>query len=200
MRAARSISTALICLLLGAAPARAEDPAAARLHFEAGTVAFNLGDYLHAADEYKAAFKAKHDPVILYNIAQAYRLSGDLHKALFFYQSFLRNQPDTPNRAEVEGRIDTLQSQIAAQKAIETAAPQGTVPLGSVPPATPKPQPIAAPISTGTPERPTPIYKKWWLWTAVGIVVVGAAVGTGVGVALSNSGAPGSHFGTMPVF
>lgn len=28
----------------------------------------------------------------------------------------------------------------------------------------------------------TPIYKKWWLWTIVGVAVVGAGVGTGLGV------------------
>jgi hypothetical protein len=31
-------------------------------------------------------------------------------------------------------------------------------------------------------EKPVPVYKKWWFWTAVaGAVVVGAAVGGGVG-------------------
>ncbi len=34
----------------------------------------------------------------------------------------------------------------------------------------------------------TPIYKKWWLWTIVGVVAVGAGVGAGLGVHYSNSG------------
>ncbi len=32
-----------------------------------------------------------------------------------------------------------------------------------------------------------PVYKKWWLWTVVGVVAAGAAVGIGVGVTQSSS-------------
>ena len=34
----------------------------------------------------------------------------------------------------------------------------------------------------------TPIYKKWWLWTIVGVAVAGAGVGVGLGVHYSNGG------------
>jgi len=34
----------------------------------------------------------------------------------------------------------------------------------------------------------TPIYKKWWLWTIVGVVAAGAGVGVGLGVHYANSG------------
>ena len=44
---------------------------------------------------------------------------------------------------------------------------------------------VVPPVATA-PEAKTPIYKKWWLWTIVGVVVVGAGVGAGVGVALSS--------------
>jgi hypothetical protein len=44
-------------------------------------------------------------------------------------------------------------------------------------------------VATAPPPRKTPVYKKWWLWTAVGgVVVVGVAVGLGVG--LSGSSGP----------
>jgi len=46
------------------------------------------------------------------------------------------------------------------------------------------PQPVA--INARAPKSPTPLYKRWWLWTAVGVVVVvGAGVGVGVGVSQS---------------
>jgi hypothetical protein len=32
-----------------------------------------------------------------------------------------------------------------------------------------------------------PVYKKWWLWSIVGIAAVGVAVGVGLGVALSST-------------
>ena len=49
----------------------------ARQHYQAGTAAFNLGDFPKAVIEYKAAYTAKQDPTFLYNIAQAARLAGD---------------------------------------------------------------------------------------------------------------------------
>ena len=36
--------------------------------------------------------------------------------------------------------------------------------------------------------RHTPLYKKWWLWTVVGVVAAGAAIGIGVAIADSNGG------------
>jgi hypothetical protein len=34
-----------------------------------------------------------------------------------------------------------------------------------------------------TPSKATPVYKRWWLWTVVGLVVAGAAAGTAVALA-----------------
>ena len=49
-------------------------------------------------------------------------------------------------------------------------------------------QPVAEPPDATA--APTPIYKKWWLWTAVGVAaVVGVGVGVGVGYALPNDAA-----------
>jgi hypothetical protein len=41
---------------------------------------------------------------------------------------------------------------------------------------------------------------RWWLWTAVGVVVVGAGLGAGLGVGLStpqNAPVPSSGLGSM---
>jgi hypothetical protein len=43
-------------------------------------------------------------------------------------------------------------------------------------------------------EPRTPVYKKWWLWTVVGAVVVGGVVGTAVGVTLSQRAAHSIDF------
>jgi hypothetical protein len=32
-----------------------------------------------------------------------------------------------------------------------------------------------------------PVYKKWWLWTIVGVAVAGAGVGIGLGVSHASS-------------
>jgi tetratricopeptide (TPR) repeat protein len=93
-------------------------------------------------------------------------------------------------------------SEAVAQKP-ETVTPNAP----KAPPATAMgtPRPSAPPAAAGAAppaasrvvETSDPIYKKWWFWTAVGVVVVGG------GVIAANSGgnsAPGSHFGTTPVF
>ncbi|HWE31323.1 MAG TPA: hypothetical protein VHB97_25130 [Polyangia bacterium] len=108
-----------LTLLLGTVgPAAAADSpeGSAKFHFEEGTKAFNLGEFKHAVDEYRAAYKPKPDPVFLYNIAQAYRLAGDLTQALFFYESYLRNEPNAPNLREVDRRVHELEVELERQK------------------------------------------------------------------------------------
>lgn|GEM_PF-3748502 len=57
---------------------------------------------------------------------------------------------------------------------------------------TPATQATTSPPGVGTqtpsiPEpRVVPVYKKWWLWTVVGVVVVGAGVGLGLGLGLQD--------------
>lgn len=116
--------------------------------------------------------------------------------ALNFYRSYLRRAPDAPNRAEVETKIAALQEAIAVQEKARTTPKQGlAAPDSAEPP--PPPAPSPSPSATGNalvaehapPPARTPVYKKWWLWTAVGAVVV-AGVAVGLGVGLSSSSGP----------
>lgn len=175
-----------------AQPGAGEGVEGARRHYAEGTKAFNLGEFQRAITEYKAAYNAKPDPVFLYNIAQAYRLAGDLNNSLFFYRSYLRSAPETPKRREVEERIAGLESQISQQKAVTTMPPNNPVEPGA---GGTQPDPSGNTGGTatsgggdkgGTAVTPDngardggdkvagdPIYKKWWLWTIVGVVVLG---------------------------
>lgn len=66
-------------------------------------------------------------------------------------------------------------------------------------PAAPPPQ-VVAPPPPPPPPATTPVYKQWWLWTAVGVVVVG---GTAAGLAVGLSGnvtPPAAEFGPYKVF
>jgi hypothetical protein len=160
-----------------------EDVAAARLHFRKGGKAYDLGRYLEAAKEYEAAYDAKDDPALLFNIAQAYRLGGDNPNAVRAYKAFLRRMPRAPNRAEVEARIAELQHVIEQQAHAKESAPEGTMAPSTKPPDKEPAAAPTAPVSSG-PEKP-PVYKRWWFWTAIGgVVVVGVALGVGLGVGL----------------
>jgi len=166
--------------------------------FERGSMHYRLGEFADAAVEYKRCYKIKADPSFLYNIAQAYRMASDFQNALFFYRSYLNSTGgNAKNRVEVEDRIHKLENEVAIQK----APPNSTVDPGStlVAPAKPEVETIQAVLVAPAPVKKTPVYKKWWLWTTVGVVVA-AGVGVGLGIGLTQNSAPGTHFGTSPVF
>jgi len=172
-----------------AAPTISEAQRAKEL-FTKGTAHFNLGRFKEAADEYKECYEIHNDPVILYNVAQAYRLAGSGYedKALFFYRSYRSQVPKAPNRSEVEERITSLERIIAEQKRSTERAPNTTVPLG---------HPTSESVATAAvvTARHTPVYKKWWLWTSVGVAAVGLGVGLGVGLTV---GAPHTFTSNFP--
>ena len=159
-----SYVTTVVVMLAGLpSVARAADAAGsadveAHHHFDEGTKLFNLGEFVGAIVEYKAAYKARPDPVFLYNIAQAYRQSNDLAQAVFFYRSYLRTAPRAENRQEVEERVRKLEIQLAAQKAAANAPPNAAVAPGGKPATTPEPpQPVTPPPASveSTPSQPS---------------------------------------------
>ena len=185
MRLRRTTLLALVVALCASGVASADNRVVAKQHYERGTTLYDLGKYLEAAHEYEAAFDAHSDPALLFNIGQAFRLGGDNASATRAYRSYLRRLPDAPNRAEVERLLASLSSE-------ENRPP---APTRTEAPAQPKaemgePRPLAQPPAsvTVTPPAPTqtsvskhalehrPVYKRWWFWTMVGVVVVGGAV------------------------
>jgi hypothetical protein len=58
----------VVAYWLACGSARA-DTAAAKIFFESGSVAFALGDYAGAANDYERAFSEKPDSALLYNAA-----------------------------------------------------------------------------------------------------------------------------------
>ena len=61
-------------------------------------------------------------------------------------------------------------------------------------------------VTTRSDSESTPLYRKWWLWTIVGGVVVAGAVGLGVGLSstkpggLSGPSVPADAFHYSPTF
>ncbi len=95
-----------LAFLLGLAPrvsaAESGDAKAQRAHFRRGQAEYRLAHFAKALKAYEAAYKAKHHPVILFNIAQCHRQLGHYKKALFFYKLYLEEWPQASNRALVE--------------------------------------------------------------------------------------------------
>lgn len=99
---------------------------AAIAHYEQGQRHYNLGEFDKAIEEYKAAYALTNAPGLLFNIAQAYRLKKDYEQALFFYRTYLREDPQAENRGDVEALIAELERARQAEKNIETRPPSPT--------------------------------------------------------------------------
>jgi tetratricopeptide (TPR) repeat protein len=176
----------LVAMMSMARPAAADETQTARQHYARGTKLYDLGRYLEAAKEYEATYELKDDPAILFNIGQAYRLGHAYADGIRAYKSFLRRSPEAPQRALVEGYIRDMQT--ALDKEPKPQPPPQPPPAATTPapetPAAATPPPTA---TTTSERRETPVYKKWWLWTIVGgVVVAGVVVGVTVGVLSSN--------------
>lgn len=103
-------------LVLGAgAPARAEaiddsTEREARAYYEQATRLYNVGELDRAIAAFKRAYELSPAAGLLFNIAQAYRAKYDVQQALYFYDAFLREDPDAPERSFVEARIAELRA------------------------------------------------------------------------------------------
>ena len=172
---------AALALFLSFLPsAHAEDVAAAKMHYERGTTLFDLQRYVEAAKEYEAAFEAKNDPALLFNIAQAYRFGGDYAKAIAAYRSFLRRVPEAENRADIDRRIAELQKLADEQKRAQSTPPTGTLKPGENPqPATPPSTPGPSATTNAPAEPPPPVVaerpKKTKLFAGIVVGAVGIA-------------------------
>ncbi|MFH0902950.1 MAG: MYXO-CTERM sorting domain-containing protein, partial [Pseudomonadota bacterium] len=100
----------------------------AREHYQAGITKYDLGQFDEAIGEFQKAFEISNAPGLLFNIAQAYRLKKDYGRARFFYQSYLRRQPDAANRQDVEARIKEIDEILATGDRTSSAPPRGTLP------------------------------------------------------------------------
>jgi tetratricopeptide (TPR) repeat protein len=145
--------------------------------FLRGSESYCRGKYDQALAEFKVAYDTKKIPAMLFNIAKCYDRLGEWGNALEKYRAYLKSDDNDPkSKGEAVIRVQELELKLEE----ESKKP---------PPESPKPPPsVVAPPSTSPPQQP--LYKKWWLWTAVGVGVL-AIGGIGIGVAFSVPRDPG---------
>jgi tetratricopeptide (TPR) repeat protein len=156
------------------------DREAAREATRQATAAFNLGQYDEAATLYEKAYKLVSDPILLYDLGQAYRLANKLDKALVAYRSYLRTAPeDAPNRPKVEQWVSELEWTSTLQSKHEVLKTESPPPAVLPPaPAAPAPAPSTSArtdlVSTvPSQESPSPAsWKKWAPWAGAGVTAV----------------------------
>jgi tetratricopeptide (TPR) repeat protein len=173
--------------------ARDLDRVKAEAEYKKGVAALNLAHYQEAVAAFEEAYKISPDPILLYNVAQAHRMNGDLKKAQVLYESYLREAPpNAPERTMAKARIDGIKRELEERKASQA------VPALSKPPAVserstvelaPTSDPVRAPtpplapavglrtdtLAATVPPRASPWYRSRWTWIAGGAVVLAVA-------------------------
>lgn len=208
-----------------------EDRVAAKAAYEEGVRQYDLREWAPALDAFKRAYLAFPSPAFLFNIAQCHRALGHDREALEFYRSYLRLSPDASDREETQRTIAELERRVADEEAhprgddtkrpAPSASPSAGAAAGPPPAAaagatvlsptpaavaagpSPAPSPVATPTSPAAPAPAAsiPVYRRWWLWTAVGGALVAIGAGVAIGVAASSSSPTAeTTFGTYHPF
>jgi tetratricopeptide (TPR) repeat protein len=141
-----------LCLIAAPAAAESRREQEARAAYKAGAAAYEAGDYQLAYDKFKESFQLSHAPALLYNIASAQQGLKRPHDAAESLRSFLRVQPNDPDRPTIEQRIATLEEEqrmIDADRAKEEAARRPPPVVAEPPPPPPALRLTAVPPVNG---------------------------------------------------
>jgi tetratricopeptide (TPR) repeat protein len=174
----------------------------AKAHYNTGNTHFKLARFDQALAEYSKAYEIVPIPGLLFNIAQCHLNLKNYERATFFFEGYLREKPDAPDRLTVLGLIkeanQAIESKRIADEAAKTAAEEEAKSAEAErrkenPKFMPNPTPATGPVDGG---GSSPVYTKWWFWSAIG----GAALAVGGGVYLATSGdtvLPSGSLGTL---
>jgi len=194
-------------LVLGAGSARAESPAEAeaRANFVEAQKLFDVARYGEALAAFEKSYELSRYPALIYKIALCQDQLGRVADAIGSYTKYLDAAPDSPRKAGIETRLRTLRAlppAIAPPTPAPPPAPDRAPDSTMILPVTPALMIVArpaVPAVTVERQRPTPLYRRWWLWTTVGVAAAGLAVGLGVGLTAGRFSAnfpeqgPGAH-------
>src|SRR5438046_987514 len=126
----------LFVSLMLATPALAQDFEAAARHFGAAQDAFGKQHFHAAAAEFERAYEITKDPVLLYNIGEAWQKAGEGKKAVASFKAYLAASPTAQDRADVQKRIRMIEKKKFVLP--DQSAPE----VAQASPAPPPPEPI----------------------------------------------------------
>ena len=165
------------------------------VHYQQATRAYDLGKYQEAVDEYQKVYEIDGDPVMLYNIAQAYRLNDQPQESIHFYRRYLQRSPEARNKEDVERKITAMEKLIEERrKAAALVAPPPPKPEAK-PAAVPEPvlpTPVVTPVVVAPPPSPPPSQRSTTRlvvgWSMVGVGAASIAVAIVEGIKAKNRG------------
>lgn len=193
----------LLLIVASTAPAFADakaDKAKAIALYDEGLRHYNVAEYPEAIAAWKQAYLLSKKPLLLFNLGQAYRLSGDCKQAMTFYDSYQREEPSPKNQADLDEALK-LCATVAVDKpvdkpvvpVIDKPVDKPVVPVTDKPVVADPPVVTAPPVITDRPgvvtpppvdtSSPAPEGQSHGSTRTAGIVIGGAGIVlTGVGV------------------
>jgi hypothetical protein len=111
-----SLLVALLLLLGASAGARAQDDDApevaerAREHFRQGLLHYHAREYREAIHAFELSAELVPSADLWFNIARAYQEIDEPSEAVVYYERYLRDRVDPPDRAKIEGLIVVLKA------------------------------------------------------------------------------------------
>ncbi|MFO0574101.1 MAG: tetratricopeptide repeat protein [Polyangia bacterium] len=127
---------------------------------EQATKLSDEGKHAEAAAAWQEAYRLAPQPLYLFRLAEAQRQKGDKPAAIDSYERFLVACPKNEHR-ELRAQAQEAVAALRAGRAI-----------------------LSGRVAPTQPPR-TPVYKKWWFWTAIGVGAAAVAGGVAAGVLLS---------------
>lgn len=95
----------------------AEQKAEATKIYNKGSTLYKLGKFDEAIVEFERGYSMTQSAAFLYNLAQSYRYSGKLEKALTLYKNFRSQEPNSPLLGDVNKTIADLTKTLDEQRA-----------------------------------------------------------------------------------
>lgn len=94
-------------------------------HVEEGDRFKEAGKFDEAAEEYRKAYDLVPHPLLLFNLAQVYRLGGDEEAALEHYEKYLAEDPEGPAADQARTFAEQLRAEIEASGRKKTTKRKG---------------------------------------------------------------------------
>ncbi len=96
----------------------------AKRSYQAGVQAFKTGEFQGALKHFEHAYLLDNSPILLYNLARSHFELGELQRGIYYYELYLKRQPEAKDRAEVKRRIRVAKAFLEKQSSKEREAPK----------------------------------------------------------------------------
>ncbi|HEY5928024.1 MAG TPA: hypothetical protein VIV11_40335 [Kofleriaceae bacterium] len=141
-------------LVLAASTAYADDKKKAKSLYDEGLKRYNLAEYPDAIKAWKEAYSLSKRPLLLFNIGQAYRLSGDCKQAMLFYDSYQREEAAPKNQDELDEALKLCKDAKPADKPVTPPVTPTVTTKPADKPVTPVTPPVTPPVTTKPADKP----------------------------------------------